>query len=114
MASPTPTPPSRPRSPTSTCSPYRRRRANRLSGGWARRLQLAAALIHQPRLILLDEPTAGLDADARLDVWRRLLALARGGASVVINTHDLAEAEQARPSPCSAPAASWLMATRTP
>jgi ABC-2 type transport system ATP-binding protein len=74
--------------------PYSRRRAARLSGGWARRLQLAAALIHQPRLILLDEPTAGLDADSRLDVWRRVLALARGGASVVINTHDLAEAEQ--------------------
>jgi ABC-2 type transport system ATP-binding protein len=75
-------------------APYRRRRAARLSGGWARKLQLAAALIHQPRLILLDEPTAGLDADSRLDVWRRVLALARGGASVVINTHDLTEAEQ--------------------
>ncbi len=74
--------------------PYRNRRAARLSGGWARRLQLAAALIHQPRLVLLDEPTAGLDADSRLDVWRRILALARAGASVVINTHDLAEAEQ--------------------
>ena len=75
-------------------SPYSRRRAAQLSGGWARRLQLAAALIHQPRLILLDEPTAGLDADSRLDVWRRVLALARSGASVVINTHDLGEAEQ--------------------
>ena len=74
--------------------PYRRRRAAHLSGGWARRLQLAAALIHRPRLVLLDEPTAGLDAESRLDVWRRILALARGGASVVINTHDLTEAEQ--------------------
>ncbi|HEX4180107.1 MAG TPA: ABC transporter ATP-binding protein [Caulobacteraceae bacterium] len=73
---------------------FRHRRATLLSGGWARKLQLAAALIHQPRLILLDEPTAGLDADSRLDVWRRVLALARAGASVVINTHDLAEAEQ--------------------
>jgi ABC-2 type transport system ATP-binding protein len=74
--------------------PFAGRRAAKLSGGWARRLQLAAALIHQPKLILLDEPTAGLDADSRLDVWRRVLALARAGASVVINTHDLAEAEQ--------------------
>jgi ABC-2 type transport system ATP-binding protein len=75
-------------------APYRRRRASNLSGGWARRLQLAAALIHQPRLVLLDEPTAGLDAESRLDVWRRILGLARGGVSVVINTHDLSEAEQ--------------------
>lgn len=75
-------------------TPYRRRRATNLSGGWARKLQLAAALIHQPGLVLLDEPTAGLDAQSRLDVWRRILALAREGASVVINTHDLVEAEQ--------------------
>ena len=74
--------------------PYRNQRASSLSGGWARRLQLAAALIHRPRLVLLDEPTAGLDADSKLDVWRRVLALAREGASVIINTHDLIEAEQ--------------------
>jgi ABC-2 type transport system ATP-binding protein len=76
--------------------PFRRQRASSLSGGWARRLQLAAALIHKPRLILLDEPTAGLDAESKQDVWRRVIALAQGGASVVINTHDLAEAEQCR------------------
>lgn len=76
--------------------PYRKQRASSLSGGWARRLQLAAALIHKPRLILLDEPTAGLDAESKQDVWRRVIALAQGGASVVINTHDLAEAEQCR------------------
>jgi ABC-type multidrug transport system ATPase subunit len=74
--------------------PYRRQRASRLSGGWARRLQLAAALIHSPLLVLLDEPTAGLDAESKQDVWRRIIALAHGGVSVVINTHDLAEAEQ--------------------
>ena len=74
--------------------PFRRQRASSLSGGWARRLQLAAALIHQPRVVLLDEPTAGLDADSRQDVWRRIAALSRRGVSVVINTHDLAEAEQ--------------------
>ena len=75
-------------------TPYRNQRASSLSGGWARRLQLAAALIHHPRLVLLDEPTAGLDADSKLDVWRRVIALARGGGSVIINTHDLIEAEQ--------------------
>ncbi len=65
-----------------------------LSGGWARRLQLAAALIHRPKLVLLDEPTSGLDAESRQDVWRRIAGLAARGDSVVINTHDLAEAEQ--------------------
>jgi ABC-2 type transport system ATP-binding protein len=75
-------------------TPYRNQRASNLSGGWARKLLLAAALIHKPRLVLLDEPTAGLDADSKMDVWRRIVALARGGVSVVINTHDLIEAEQ--------------------
>jgi ABC-type multidrug transport system ATPase subunit len=74
--------------------PFRGQRAGRLSGGWARRLQLAAALIHRPSLVLLDEPTAGLDADAKQDVWRRIQDIAHAGGSVVINTHDLAEAER--------------------
>lgn len=74
--------------------PYRTQRAASLSGGWARRLQLAATLIHQPSLILLDEPTAGLDSESRHDVWRRIAALTARGDSVIINTHDLAEAEQ--------------------
>ncbi len=74
--------------------PFRGQRASSLSGGWARRLQLAAALIHKPSLALLDEPTAGLDAESRQDVWRRIAALAARGGSVVINTHDLADAEQ--------------------
>jgi ABC-2 type transport system ATP-binding protein len=72
---------------------YARSRAGELSGGWARRLQLAAALIHAPRLILLDEPTAGLDVVSRHDVWRRIGQMAASGAAVVIGTHDLAEAE---------------------
>jgi ABC-type multidrug transport system ATPase subunit len=73
---------------------FRNQQAGRLSGGWARRLQLAAALIHRPALVLLDEPTAGLDADARYDVWRRIQDIAHDGGSVVINTHDLTEAER--------------------
>ena len=68
--------------------------AGQLSGGWARRLQLAAALIHSPRLILLDEPTAGLDAVSRHEVWRRIERLAAEGAGVIVSTHDLAEAER--------------------
>lgn len=74
--------------------PFRKVQARRLSGGWARRLQLAAALIHRPSLALLDEPTAGLDADSRQDVWRRIHALAHAGGAVLVNTHDLAEAER--------------------
>jgi ABC-type multidrug transport system ATPase subunit len=74
--------------------PWARRPAGSLSGGWARRFQLAAALIHSPRLVLLNEPTAGLDAAARREVWRRLDILAAAGAGVVICTHDLAEAQR--------------------
>lgn len=73
---------------------YRRSAAKRLSGGWARRLQLAAALIHHPRLLLLDEPTAGLDAVSRQEVWQRIGYLAAHGAGIVVSTHDLAEAER--------------------
>ncbi|HZD28041.1 MAG TPA: ABC transporter ATP-binding protein, partial [Xanthobacteraceae bacterium] len=65
-----------------------------LSGGWARRLQLAASLLHSPQLVLLDEPTAGLDAAARQEVWRRVEGLAAAGAGVIVCTHDLAEAER--------------------
>jgi ABC-type multidrug transport system ATPase subunit len=68
--------------------------AGSLSGGWARRLQLAASLLHSPRLVLLDEPTAGLDAVARQDVWRRIEGLAAAGAGVIVCTHDLVEAER--------------------
>lgn len=75
-------------------APYARSRAQELSGGWARKLQLAAALIHSPRLIFLDEPTAGLDAVSRYDVWRRIEQLAANGAGVIVSSHDLAEAER--------------------
>ena len=74
-------------------TPYAATPAGRLSGGGARRLQLAACLVHAPALVLLDEPTAGLDATARHDVWRRLGALAARGVGVIVSTHDLAEAE---------------------
>lgn len=72
----------------------RTQRAGTLSGGWLRRLQMAAALIHDPDLLLLDEPSAGLDMAARQDIWRRIAALAAEGAGIVIATHDLADAER--------------------
>ncbi len=75
-------------------SEYTSTAAGRLSGGFSRRLQLAAALIHSPRLILLDEPTAGLDAVSRHEVWRRMERLAAQGSGVVVSTHDLTEAER--------------------
>ena len=65
-----------------------------LSGGWGRRVQFAATMIHAPPLMLLDEPTAGLDVVTRGDIWRRLSDLADEGHGVVIATHDLAEAER--------------------
>jgi ABC-2 type transport system ATP-binding protein len=74
--------------------PFARTRARQLSGGWARRLQLAAALIHSPKLIFLDEPTAGLDTASRHEVWRRIERMAARGAGVIVSSHDLAEAER--------------------
>ena len=74
--------------------PFARIRAGQLSGGWARRLQFAASLIHSPRLIFLDEPTVGLDAASRHEVWRRIGRLAAQGAGVIVSSHDLAKAER--------------------
>jgi ABC-2 type transport system ATP-binding protein len=71
--------------------------AGKLSGGWARKLQLAATLIHNPRLILLDEPTAGLDAISRHEVWKTITdRTVCGGAGIIVSTHDIAEAERCR------------------
>ncbi|MBV8972094.1 MAG: ABC transporter ATP-binding protein [Sphingomonadaceae bacterium] len=65
-----------------------------LSGGWARRAQFAASVLHGPALLLLDEPTAGLDVVTRAALWSWLADLARRGTGIVISTHDLAEAER--------------------
>jgi len=65
-----------------------------LSGGWRQRIALAAALLHAPRLLLLDEPTAGLDHEAREALWQRLRNLAAGGAAVLVSTHHAEEAER--------------------
>lgn len=63
------------------------------SGGMKRRLELARALMHEPRLLVLDEPTIGLDPQGRSDLWERIAELQRGGMSVLMTTHALQEAE---------------------
>ena len=63
------------------------------SGGMKRRLELARALLHEPRLLILDEPTLGLDPQGRIDLWERIDELRRGGMSVLMTTHALQEAE---------------------
>jgi lipooligosaccharide transport system ATP-binding protein len=65
-----------------------------LSGGMKRRLTIARALINEPDLVILDEPTTGLDPQARHLLWERLYQLKRGGATLIITTHYMDEAEQ--------------------
>jgi ABC-2 type transport system ATP-binding protein len=75
-------------------APRKDQLAGQLSGGWKQRLALAACMLHTPRLLLLDEPTAGVDPQARRDFWEQIHRLSQEGLTVLVSTHYMDEAER--------------------
>jgi ABC-2 type transport system ATP-binding protein len=69
-------------------------RVGPLSGGWQPRLHLAVSLIHRPKLLVLDEPTAAVDLEARMDLWRLIEGLRDSGTTILLTSHHLAEAQR--------------------
>lgn len=73
---------------------HRHKKVKELSGGMKRRLMIAKALVHEPKLLLLDEPTAGVDIELRASLWQFVLELKKEGISILLTTHYLEEAEE--------------------
>lgn len=75
-------------------SEYENTKVSNLSGGWRRRVNIAVALVHSPAMLILDEPTAGLDVEARYELWELIKTFKAKGVSILLTTHQLEEAER--------------------